>query len=240
MNHEEFIQLCPKMLTIIVDRENVKKLEDIIREKHVHFHFMFNALGTASSEILKSLGLSGTEKTVCVCVTPGLMAQPLMTSVADRLSLTRPGNGITFIVPVSGVSAAISNTFNEELEHVKERLENLMDAGLETVKEEAGYSLVVSVINQGFSEILMDAAHTVGVRGGTIIHARRSGIEDAVKFFGVTLQAEKEIVAILVPRHQKKELMQEITKKCGLNTEAHGIVLSLPVDNCSGISLNQE
>jgi len=240
MNHDEFALLAPKFLTIITDRDNVNKLEDILREKHVLFHYMFNAMGTASSEILKSLGLSGTEKTVCICLEPNSKVLSLMTSVSDRLSLASSGNGITFVVPISGTSAVVSSMFREELEHSKERWEKWMDTNLEEIKKEAGYAAVVSIINQGFSEILMDAARSVGARGGTIIHARRSGIEDAAKFFGVTLQAEKEIVAILIPREKKKELMQAITKKCGLNTEAHGIVISLPVESCSGINFQPE
>lgn len=240
MKYDNFLHSVPKLLVIIVDRNSTNELEDLMREKHAHLHYMFNAIGTASSEILKSLGLSGTEKTVCICMKPEMEALPLMMSVSDSLSLTRSGKGIAFIIPISGVSAVISNIFNKESEHLKERLSNYMDTGLEDIKDGANLSLVVSAINQGFSEILMDAARSVGAKGGTIVHARRSGIEDAIKFFGVTLQAEKEIVAILVPHNQKKELMQAITKKCGINTEAHGIVFSIPVESCSGISIENE
>ncbi len=51
----------PKLLAVIMDRAEIHKLEDILVEKHVLLHFMFSAMGTASSEILKAFGLSGTE-----------------------------------------------------------------------------------------------------------------------------------------------------------------------------------
>ena len=237
-------QSAPRLITMIVDRNHTERLEDFLREKRVHLHYMFNAMGSASSEVFKSLGLSGTEKTVCLCVEPAVRAFPLTRSVADRLALTRPGNGIAFITPVTAVSAAISSQISAELEYLNERLDKWMDKGLEELREgskvDIEYSLILSVINQGFSETLMDAAHSVGVLGGTIVYARRTSVEEKVKFFGVTLQAEKEIVAIVVPRAKKKELMEVITKKCGLNTEAHGIVIALPVEHCVGLNFDAQ
>lgn len=227
---------APKLLTVIIDRDNTKRLEDILVEKHVMFHYTFNGMGTASSEILKAFGLSGTEKAVCICMESGMKIKALMTSVMERLELVRPGHGIAFTVPVSGISATISNTFNAQLQQHKERLEDLMDKEAEKIHESARFELVVAVINQGFSDDLMDAARTAGARGGTVVHARRTGNEEMVKFFGISLQAEKEIVGILIHHSQKKELMQAIGKACGMKTEAQGIIFALPVESCAGIS----
>jgi len=226
-----------KAVIIIIDRDKTDKVEELLREKRLHLHYMFNGMGTAHSEVLKQLGLSGTEKTVCACIVPAPSAGTFMVSAAERLSLTVPGNGIVFIIPLSGISAALSAFLHNE--NNNGRIENVMGAS-EELKGESGYSLVVSVIEKGFSEEIMGAARTVGARGGTIINARRSGGEDAVKFFGVTLQAEKEIVTILVQNEHKKALMQAIANKCGLNSKAHGIILSLPVENCYGIHTEKE
>lgn len=226
---------APRLLAVIVDRDESKHLEDILREKHVHFHYMFNAMGTASSEILKAFGLSGTEKTVCIVMEPDIKAKPVMTAMIERMELRRPGNGIAFSMPVSGISATIINAFSRDIETHRERWMEQMDREAESVHREARYELILAIVNQGFSEQVMDAARPAGARGGTIIHARRTGIEDAVKFFGVSLQAEKEIVAIVIAKEQKSELMQAISKLCGMKTDARGIVISLPVDSCAGI-----
>lgn len=224
-----------KLLMIVVERSEMDKLEDFLREKWIAFHYMINAMGTARSELLQTFGLSGSEKTICACVIRSNEAERLVESVSDHFSLTKPGNGIVYTIPISGISAVISRLHSTE---DNERNEDMMeDSGKKT---EAPYSMVVSVINQGFSETLMDVAHAVGVRGGTIINARHSAIEDTVKFFGVTLQAEKEVVVIVVPSGQKAELMHAIGNKCGLNTEAGGIIVSLPVDNCAGIGTQED
>ncbi|MDR2649850.1 MAG: hypothetical protein LBB94_09075 [Clostridiales bacterium] len=238
MIQEAQINHAPKLLAIIVDRGGGKRLEGILHEKHAHFHYMFHAMGTASSEILRLFGLSGTEKTICICIEPAIKIKSIMTAVVERMELTRPGNGIVFTIPVSGVSVTVYNAYSKEFQDIKERWLDKMDRDAENTRQEANYELVVTVVNQGYSENVMAAAHAVGARGGTIVHARRTGLEDAVKFLGISLQAEKEIVAIVIPKNQKKDLMQAISKTCGMKTDAHGIVISLPVESCEGIGLD--
>ena len=46
---------------------------------------------------------------------------------------------------------------------------------------------------------------------------------------------EQDFVLILVPRENKSEVMDAITTKCGIKTEAHGIVTAFPVDEVFGI-----
>jgi hypothetical protein len=228
--------ISPKLLVIITDRGESRRLEHILREKHAHFHYMINAIGTASSEILKAFGLSGSEKTVCLCMAPAAKVRHIMTSVVERLEFMQPGNGIAFYLSVSGLSAIVTNALSGELAQFKERVDAWMEKEQETAAEAARYELVVAIVDQGFSDSLMAAARTAGARGGTIVHARRSGAEDAKKFLGISLQEEKELVAIITARSHKKELMQAISHACGANTDAHGIMISLPVEGCEGIS----
>ena len=101
------------------------------------------------------------------------------------------------------------------------------------------YELVIAVVNQGYSEEVIDVAHASGARGGTIIHARRAGAAEATKFFGISVQEEKEIVAILVAKNGKKDLMQAISKACGIKSDARGIIFSLPVESCAGLALEE-
>ncbi len=42
-----------------------------------------------------------------------------------------------------------------------------------------------------------------GAKGGTVILARRVGYEDDQNLLGFTLQPEKEIIAILVPKEDR-------------------------------------
>ncbi len=92
-------------------------------------------------------------------------------------------------------------------------------------------SMMLVTVNQGFTEEVMDTARKAGARGGTIIHARWAGSESAEEFYGITLQQEKEIIAILSPSEQRKEIMEAINKAHGLKTEARGTVCSLAIED---------
>ena len=95
--------------------------------------------------------------------------------------------------------------------------------------------LIVVIVNNGFSELVMQAAKEKGATGGTVIHGRGTGTDEAEKFFGITITPEKEMVLILVESSLKADIMKEVCKRAGLSTPGHGISFSPPVDGVVGI-----
>ena len=58
------------------------------------------------------------------------------------------------------------------------------------MKQAYEYEVIFCIVNSGYGEAVMDAARTVGARGGTIIIARGTASLDAEKIFGITVQPE--------------------------------------------------
>ncbi len=240
MNGNEAVpHIVPKLLTIIVDRDNSDKLLNVLHGKQLLFQYKCNAMGTANSEILKTFGLSGTEKIICACIVPAYKSSQMLAIVAESMEIVKPGKGIAFVVPISSVGAFISNSCDKLFADYKEGWQDYMESTIEKNSHETHFELVLTVVNQGYSDIVMEAARASGARGGTIINARRTGIDEAIKFFGISLQSEKEIVSIVISKEQKKELMQSISKHCGMATDAKGIMISLPVEDCVGIAFEE-
>ena len=102
--------------------------------------------------------------------------------------------------------------------------------------KEFSYDLIMAVVNQGYSDELMNTAREAGASGGTAIHARGHAHEVAVKFFGISVQDEKELILILVSREKKLSIMRAVSEAHGLNSKANGIVFSMPVDSVMGTS----
>ncbi len=98
------------------------------------------------------------------------------------------------------------------------------------------HACILCIVNAGFSEVVMDAARAVGARGGTILHARGTAAKDAEKFFGITVQNEKEIVMILVEASIKADVLHALYQQVGLDTPGQGIVFALPVDDVVGLT----
>ena len=77
------------------------------------------------------------------------------------------------------------------------------------------YELIVTIVNAGFSQSVMDAARSAGARGGTIVRGRGSANPEAEEFFNNTMQA--------------------IYKESGIAQEGQGIAFSLPVERTTPI-----
>ena len=65
------------------------------------------------------------------------------------------------------------------------------------------HELIVVIAEHGYTNLIMDAAREAGAFGGTIIHAKGTGMEVAEKFMGVSLAAEKEVVFIVSKTEEK-------------------------------------
>ena len=58
----------------------------------------------------------------------------------------------------------------------------------------------------------------------------REFAENEVKrFFGIEIQAEKEIVFLVVRSDEKQQIMTALMQAVGMKTRSHGIVLSMPL-----------
>ena len=102
------------------------------------------------------------------------------------------------------------------------------------------HELIVVIAEQGYTDLIMDAAREAGAYGGTVIHAKGTGMELAEKFMGVSLAVEKEMVFIVTKTEQKNDIMKAIMKKAGLDSKAKSITFSLPVTDTAGLRLIED
>ena len=99
------------------------------------------------------------------------------------------------------------------------------------------YEVIITILNRGFSDLVMDAAREQGAKGGTILTARGTAAKKLETSFGFAVSQEKEIILILTTKEEKNAIMTAICKSAGLNTQGKGITFSLPVDEVLGVSL---
>jgi len=102
--------------------------------------------------------------------------------------------------------------------------------------KEITHALIAVIANQGYSDDIMAAARPAGASGGTVFHSRKIMDEETAKFWEFSVQEEKEIVLIVASNEKKKDIMKAISEKCGLHSDAKGLILSLPVDSIIGLA----
>ena len=97
------------------------------------------------------------------------------------------------------------------------------------------YEVIFAIVNEGYAEDVMEVARQQGAKGGTILNARGVAREEAAKFFGITLNVEKEILMMVVPKEIKNDILNAIYKEMGMAKKAQGIAFSLPVTDTAGL-----
>jgi len=226
-----------KLIFFIVDWNRANIVSDVCAEENVRFHFTSHGKGTASSEVLDLLGIGSSEKAVILCLEQEVGITLLMKEVRRKLQNYGPGAGIAFTVPLSAINDPILLIFKQSiLKNEKIAAANYKSEG-EKMANNYSHDLIISIVNQGFSDELMNTAREAGATGGTVIHSRGTAHRGAVKVFGVSVQDEKELILILTARENKTTVMRAVCEKHGLNSGAQGIVFSVPVDNVMGLSI---
>ena len=97
------------------------------------------------------------------------------------------------------------------------------------------HEVIVVIVNEGYSDIIMDAAREVGARGGTILHARGTANKEMEKKYGVIITPSKEMLYILVNESIRDAVMSAVNKVAGIETKGQGIVFALPVSYVAGL-----
>lgn len=225
-----------RMMMLITGHKDEKKATALLNRFRVPVQYLCRGEGTASSELMDYLGLGSTGKAVLLCVVLKNQVPVLFHAINQELNLKKRGKGIAFTFPVSGVNMFILKLLNEEvqqkiMEHL-ERSENHMTS-------EITHSFLMVTINQGYSEEVMAAAREAGATGGTVLQARRLGSEETIKRWGISVQPEKEIIFILTEQEKKHDIMKSIGEKCGIHSNAQGIVISIPVDAVTGLEMTR-
>ena len=195
---------------------------------------VFTALGrgTASNDVLSTLGLEATEKSVMFSVVTPKVKDVLMRELVDTMRIDRPGSGIAVCLHLSSVGG---RTALDYLISGKPDAQPDMTVKEEDLMNESGYQLIVAITNTGYTDTVMEAASAAGARGGTVIHARATDAENAGKFFGMAITEEREMIFLVTPADKRAAIMQSIMEQAGAGTEAQTAVFSVALDDTAGL-----
>ena len=220
------------LMTTIVDRKIIEKYLKLYHENDLHVMYLTLGYGTASNEIMDYLGLDSIEKAVAISVVEEETWLTVKKQLQKKLQIDAPGGGIAFTIPLSSVGGRKTLEFLLEKSDYQKQEESTL--------KNTDHELIVVISQQGYTDVIMDAAREAGAYGGTIIHAKGTAGEVANKFMGVTLADEKEIVYIVSKSNEKNAIMKAIMENAGLNSKAKAVCFSLPVTDTAGLRLLEE
>lgn len=217
-----------RALFLITSSKMAQKAAILFDESCVPIHYRTSGTGTASSEVMDLLGLANTDKKLLLTVLPKASADAMLLKLHKALRIGTVNSGIAYTVPLDAASRLVFRM----LEDMDKDIERKEAKPVNEMKN----AMIAAVVNRGYSEEVMVAARAAGAGGGTVIHSRSVVDDSALPHVGAGLAEEKDIVLIVANAETKVAIMQAIGEKCGIRTDAKGIVYSLPIDSVIGLS----
>lgn len=102
------------------------------------------------------------------------------------------------------------------------------------------FKLIIASVKPGYTDKVVDAAKAAGATGATIIQARGTGIREAKSFFGLSLEAQTDIILFLTEEHRVKNILEAINTAGEFHKPGTGIAFVLPVDQVIGMESQLE
>lgn len=222
-----------KLLINIVKRESEQAYLSFYKKHHVAFFLTSLCKGTASKSMLDYLGIERNEMVMFQSIVFASSISKLEHDLIYQMGIDVPGNGIAIAIPLD------SGEGNDTLGYLTGE-QQVTEMGEVTKMSDTPYALVIAIAEKGNIDVVMDAARSAGARGGTVINAKGTHGESKMKFFGMSIAEEKDIIYIVAKQSEKNKIMHAIMEKMGMETNVHTAVFSLPVEFVAGMQLEED
>ena len=195
----------------VINPDALKKLSDICAQLEIPMSVALHGRGTAIESMRDLLGIDSTEKWIVFSVAGEEKTKEYMNRLRRTLYIGVPGHGIAWAVPIKSVGGGKILAY-----------------------------LITVILNEGYSDFVMDAARAAGAMGGTVLHGKGTTSPESEKFLGVSIAKEKEVILIVARKEQKADIMRSIMTRAGADTDAGAVVFSVPVSEVAGFGMFDE
>ena len=160
------------------------------------------------NKLLSFFDLTDSRKEIILMIDEAKVLDEALNQIVKKFKFHLPNHGIAFIVPIDQVIGA--NRLKEEKRN---------EGDLKKM-----YQSIITIVDKGYAEDVIEYATEAGARGGTVINARGSGIHESSKLFNMEISPEKEIVLILAKIEFVDHITQSISEKMNINEPGNGII----------------
>lgn len=92
-------------------------------------------------------------------------------------------------------------------------------------------AMITCVVKQGMSDIILQAARDAGaITGAVSFYARGHGARERLGLLGITVEAEKEIISLLVSLEQKETVFEALIRAANLDKPGNGYIYCTPLE----------
>lgn len=182
---------------------------------------VFLGRGTVNSSLLKFLSLYDERKEIVLMGTDKHTADRTLVELNKKFRFDKPNHGIVFTTSMWQVigSRCCALEENEEERGVNNSM----------------YQIIITIVNRGKGEDVIEAAKAAGSKGGTIVNARGSGINETIKLFNMDIEPEKEMVMIISKKDITENIVSSIRERLEIDKPGNGVIFIQDIKRAYGI-----
>jgi len=213
---DEVKHINGEQVTVIVNNGIGSKVFKIIKNHGVVGGIVHVAKGTIVNKLLEFFEIADIRKEMVMFAGPNQVCRAAMKDLYETLHLEKPHHGIAFCEALTGVYSSKGAYLSTESDDKKS-------------EEESMYTKITTIVDKGNAETVVDAAVAAGARGGTIINARGSGINQTSTLFSMEIEPEKEMAMILVKDDIACAVVEAIKTAIKIDEPGNGILFTQKV-----------
>ena len=182
---------------------------------------IFLGKGTVNNSLLNFLSLYDERKEIVLLGTDNHTADHALVELNKEFQFEKPNHGIVFTTSACEIIG--SRCYKSEENEERRGVNKLM------------YQNIITIVNRGKAEEVIEAAKAADSKGGTIINARGSGVNETSKLFNMDIEPEKEIVIILSKEDITEAIVTSIREKLEIDKPGNGIIFIQNINKAYGV-----
>lgn len=224
----DLLKNCQKLIISIVSRDKTARVVKASRRKRAEGATIIHGQGTGIEKCKSFWGIPlEPEKDIILTVVSDEHAEEVLNIIKKSVKMDTPGNGVAFILDITRFTGAV---------HLQKSTQKPKDLPLKTMDKTVEFELIVSIVNKGFCDKIIEASRRSGAAGGTILSGRGTGVHEHAKLFSINIEPEKEVVLTLVPERITDTVLEAIVQAGELDKPGKGIAFVLNVEKIAGIN----
>lgn len=210
-----------KMLVSFVDRNRGDMLVSVAKAAGARGGTIAMGVTEADNRILQALSLADVQQDVVFIIMRDETRAVLDAVKGAAAAAPKKLRGRALLLDVPQVLIRAAGQTRDE---------SSQEQDIRSSHMESGYKLLNVIVNSGFANDVMAAARKAGATGGTILNAQGTGTEEDVKFFGISLVPEKEMLMIVAENSRVKAITDAISQVPMLCKPGGGIIFNMNVE----------
>jgi len=100
------------------------------------------------------------------------------------------------------------------------------------------FKLIIALVDDTRTQKVMETARHAGATGSTLIgDARGEGLKEKKTFFGLTMEASRDMLLFLVEEHVSRKILECIAEEAGFEKNpGSGVAFLIDVEDAVGLS----